>query len=192
MASKRFVSLNRFGKLNDAVIAVWSAILKELPDWSLLLKARGGDDADLAAVFLARFEAQGIESDRIEIVGAGPYAEAMETYQAAAIALDPFPFSGCSTSCDALWMGLPVITWPRDTIASRQSAALLDALALSAWIASDVDSYVAKAVWLARDENTRRDWRINSRERMRPALCDSHRLARELLDALRSVALPRP
>ncbi len=186
-AEKRFVSLNRFPKLSASVIAVWATILRELPDWSLLLKAKGGDDAELAELYRGRFVAHGIHASRIDIRGAGPYAEAMETYQEAAIALDPFPFSGCSTSCDALWMGLPVITWPRQTIASRQTAALLAALGIDAWTAHSAEDYVAKAVALARDEPARRAWRVQARQRVHAALCDAPRLARELLAEFRAL-----
>ncbi len=192
LQSKRLVSLNRFGKLNDSVLAAWAAILRELPEWNLLLKGQGGHDTGVADVLRTRFQSHGIAGERIEIAGAGPYAEAMETYQDAAVALDPFPFSGCSTSCDALWMGLPVITWPRDTMASRQTAALLQSAGRAEWIANDAADYVARAVKIAHDEATRREWRMTSRDIVRPAFCDPQRFAQELLGALRGVAVPRP
>lgn len=191
VASRRFISLNRFSKLGETVIDVWARILHALPEWTLLLKARGGEDADLAALFRQRFQARGIAPARVAVEGGGSYAQAMHAYQSAAIALDPFPFTGCSTSCDALWMGLPIITWPRDTIASRQSVALLEAAGKPEWIARDADDYVAIAVRLAADEAGRRDWRSHARAQLRPAFCDAHRLAQELIDALRSIAPER-
>ena len=186
-ARKRFVSLNRFSKINAHVIEVWAAILAKVPGWTLLIKARGCDD-DLAAHFRQKFAAAGIDPARIDVEGESTYAEAMATYDRASVALDPFPFSGCSTTCDALWMGLPVVTWPRETLASRQSAAWLAMAGKSEWIAADADSYVALAVALANDETTRRDWRANARDILRPAICDAERLARELADALRTAA----
>lgn len=191
-ASRVFVSLNRFAKLNAEVIAAWARILRELPDWTLRLKGEGGNDADCAAALRRGFVENGIDSARIAIEGRGTYAEAMDVYQASAIALDPFPFSGCATTYDALWMGLPVITWPRDTLVSRQTAALLESIGRTDWVAHDADSYVACAVALARDEAARREWCLRARERVLPALCDTSRFVGELLDALRSVALPRP
>ncbi|HSN01612.1 MAG TPA: tetratricopeptide repeat protein [Rudaea sp.] len=188
VASQRFVSLNRFSKIGDSVVAVWAEILRALPAWTLLLKASGGDDRDLPTLFRARFAAHGIAPERVEVEGSGTYAMAMHTYQNAAIALDPFPFTGCATTCDALWMGLPVITWPHETIASRQSASLLEAAGKPEWIAADADDYVAIAVRLALDDAARRDWRAQARQRLRPALCDARRLAQELIDALRAVA----
>jgi predicted O-linked N-acetylglucosamine transferase (SPINDLY family) len=184
---QRFVSLNRFSKINAKVVEVWSAILQPLPEWTLLLKARGYD-ADLAAHIRARFARAGIDPQRIEIEGGGTYAEAMATYDRASVALDPFPFSGCSTTCDALWMGLPVVTWPGQTLASRQTAAWLAMAGKTEWIAADAASYIATAVTLAGNETVRRDWRINARDILRPTICDAERLARELADALRVAA----
>jgi tetratricopeptide (TPR) repeat protein len=189
--SRRFISLNRFSKINPAVVAVWAEVLRALPDWTMLLKARGGEDADLGFLIRGRFADHGVAGERIIIEGGGSYAQAMQAYNGAAIALDPFPFTGCSTTCDALWMGLPVITWPRQTIASRQSVALLEAAGKGAWIAKDAADYVAIAAKLAADVDGRSDWRMQAREVLRPAFCDPTRLARELLQALRAVALPR-
>jgi protein O-GlcNAc transferase len=185
---RRFVSLNRFSKLNDGVIDVWASILRKLPDWALLLKARGCDD-DLVAHFHARFAKLGIDPTRIEIEGEGTYAQAMAAYDLASIALDPFPFSGCSTTCDALWMGLPVVTWPRETMASRQTAAWLQMAGKSEWVANGAASYVDIAVALAGDEATRRAWRGEARDVLRPAIADSERFAREFIDAIRAVAI---
>ena len=184
---KQFISLNRFSKCGDAVIDVWASILRELPDWTLLLKAQGRDD-DLVSHFLEKFRARRVDPSRITIEGGGPYAEAMAAYNRGAIALDPFPFSGCSTSCDALWMGLPVITLPHATIASRQTAAWLELAGRPEWIARDADDYLAKAVSLAHDEAGRIQWRRTARDILRPAICDSERCARELVDALRTAA----
>lgn len=186
--SRKFICLNRFSKLNDAVLDVWAKILQSLPDWTLDLKAKGGADADLIERFRSRFEERGVDRNRVRFTDAGPYAEAMDAYQTAAIALDPFPFSGCSTTCDALWMGLPVVTLPRETIASRQSAALLEFCGLSEWVAKDEDSYLSIAIELARNVQRRHEWRAGARGRMRAALCDSKRLACELLDAFNRIA----
>ena len=184
---RRFVSLNRFSKINPRVIEVRSAILERLPSWTLLIKARGYD-ADIAAHFRARFALAGIDPQRIEIEDGGTYAQAMATYDRASVALDPFPFSGCATTCDALWMGLPLVTWPGKTMASRQTAAWLAMAGKNDWIAADADTYVAIAVELARNEAMRREWRVNARDILRPTICDAERLARELADALRAAA----
>ncbi len=184
---RKFVSLNRFSKISDEVLDVWTSILNNLPEWSLLLKAHGIDD-DVAAGVRSRFARRGIDPARIEIERGGTYAQAMATYNRASIALDPFPFSGCSTTCDALWMGLPVVTWPRDTMASRQTAGWLELAGKPEWIAHSADAYVARAVALANDEAARVAWRRTAREVLAGSICDSERLARELIAALRGVA----
>lgn len=188
VAGRTLVSFNRFAKLNDDVVAVWAAILRELPDWTLRLRGEGGGDADVAAALRGRFGRHGVAPGRIAVEEFGSHADAMQAYRAAAIALDPFPFSGCATTCDALWMGLPVVTLPGDTLASRQTASLLDVLGQEAWIAQDADAYVSKTVALAHDEEARHDWRLQARDRVVPALCDVPRFSAELLQALRAVA----
>ncbi len=181
--SRRLVCLNRFAKLNDAVIALWAQALTLLPDWTLRLKAAGGDDAGIADELRSRFIKHGVAAARIEISGLGPYAAAIDAYQDSAIALDPFPFSGCATTFDALWMGLPVVTWPRDTLASRQSADLLAAIGCDDWIVNDGPAYVAKVVELAKAKDLRRDWREVARTKMLP-LTDAKAFATELAQML--------
>lgn len=187
--SRRLVCLNRLAKLNQAVIALWAGVLKRLPDWTLRLKAAGGDDSGIADALRTRFVAHGIASPRVEISGLGTYAAAIEAYQDSAIALDPFPFSGCATTFDALWMGLPVVTWPRDTLASRQSADLLGTIGCDDWIVDDGPAYVAKVIELAGAEDFRRDWRQVAREKIRPALTDSEAFAAEMAQTLVRIAL---
>jgi predicted O-linked N-acetylglucosamine transferase (SPINDLY family) len=181
--ARRLVSLNRFSKVNDDVARAWSAALARLPGWTLRLKGAGGDDAGVANALRRRFAAHGVEASRIEIAGAGPYAEAIDAYRDAAVALDPFPFSGCATTFDALWMGLPVITRPFDTMASRQSGAILSSIGRDDWIADDEDGYVDRIVEVARDVDARRAWRAEARARMRP-LTDATAFARTLAAAI--------
>lgn len=181
--ARRLVCLNRFSKINDEVAAAWSAALLRLPGWSLRLKGTGGDDAGVANALRRRFAAHGVDPERLDIFGEGPYAEAIDAYRDAAVALDPFPFSGCATSFDALWMGLPVVTLPLDTMASRQTGSILSAIGRKDWIADDVGAYVDAIVDVARDEDGRRRWRAAARERMRP-LTDARSFARELTGAL--------
>jgi len=188
--ARRLVCLNRFSKINDEVAAAWSAALLRLPGWSLRLKGTGGDDAGVANALRRRFEAHGVDPERLDISGEGPYAEAIDAYRDTAVALDPFPFSGCATSFDALWMGLPVVTLPLDTMASRQTGSLLSAIGREDWIADDVGAYVDAIVDVARDEDGRRRWRAVARERMRP-LTDTRAFARELTAALPSHAIVR-
>src|SRR5262249_10282118 len=126
----RFCSFNRVDKLNDRVLACWSRILHAVPGSVLRLKARAFDGADDRRHFIGRAARHGIVANRLELLGYGDHVEAMHAYADCDIALDPFPFSGCATSFDALWMGLPVVTKIGETMVSRQSASILHAIDL--------------------------------------------------------------
>jgi protein O-GlcNAc transferase len=181
----RFASFNRVNKLNDDVLAAWSRVLTGVPGSVLRLKARAFDVADERAHFLVRCARQGIAAERLELLGYGSHAQALADYAEVDIALDPFPFSGCATSFDALWMGVPVVTRIGETMVSRQSASLLTALGLEDLIAENVDDYVRLAIDLANDAARRHELRTTLRERVREKLCDADRHARELSAALR-------
>ena len=182
--ARRLISLNHFSKLNDAVIAVWAEILRALPGWTLHLKARGGDDAGAVDLMRNRFARHGVDRARIECSGYAPVPEALGAYRDAAIALDPFPFSGGANSCDALWMGLALVTWPRDTLVSRQGAALLHALDRSEWVARDAADYVAIVRGLAADTAGRRRWSEIAATRVAERLTDAPPFAADLIAAL--------
>ncbi|HTP48629.1 MAG TPA: hypothetical protein VMQ50_17085 [Casimicrobiaceae bacterium] len=184
-ASRRFISLNHFAKLNDEVIAVWAEILRALPDWTLHLKARAGDDPIVIERLHERFAQHGVDARRVECAGYGTVAEALAAYRTAAIALDPFPFTGGANSCDALWMGLPLITWPRDTLISRQGASFLHALDCHSWIARDAEDYVAIACGLAGDVAARQRWSEMAAARVGERLSDARAFAADLIAALR-------
>jgi predicted O-linked N-acetylglucosamine transferase (SPINDLY family) len=183
-ASHRFISLNHFAKLNDAVIVTWARILRALPEWSLHLKGRAGDDAAVVARLRERFAKQGIDDSRIECTGYSTLPEALSAYRDAAIALDPFPFSGGANSCDALWMGLPLVTWPRDTLISRQGASLLEAVGQPQWIARDAENYVSIACALAADAAQRARWSEDAAVRVGERLADARQFADDLIEAV--------
>ena len=181
----RFCSFNRIDKLNDSVLMCWSRILDEVPGSVLRLKARAFDGIDDCRHFIGRAARHGIGENRLELAGYGDHDEAMRAYADCDIALDPFPFSGCATSFDALWMGLPVVTKIGETMVSRQSASILHAIGLQACVAANEDEYVAIVVALAGDRSRRNVIRSSLRARMRERVCDVPRHARELGDALR-------
>jgi predicted O-linked N-acetylglucosamine transferase (SPINDLY family) len=183
--SIRFCSFNRVDKLNDRVLASWSRVLAGVPGSILRLKARAFDGADDRRYFLARAQRLGITGDRLELIGYGDHADTMRAYADCDIALDPFPFSGCATSFDALWMGLPVVTKTGDTMVSRQTASILHSLDLNECVATTEDDYVSLAIALATDKTRLQSTRSSLRARMRERVCDVARHARELDDALR-------
>ncbi|HXS73910.1 MAG TPA: hypothetical protein VN725_07670, partial [Rhodanobacteraceae bacterium] len=174
-----FVSFNRTAKLNDGVMDAWARILDAVPRAKLLIGAGSLDDPQARAFLLERFRARGIEAERLEIHGRRDYASLLSAYRQADIALDPFPFSGCTTSCDALWMGVPVITLPGWSMVSRQTASLLWRLERPQWVASDAADYIRRAVALAGEVDAVRSQRAALREAARARLCDASAQATE-------------
>lgn len=182
-----FCSLNNPAKLNPQVVAAWAAILRSVPDSRLLLQYRGLDDLAVRNRFLAQFAAQGVQAGRLDIRGPTSYAAYLAVYAEADIALDPFPFAGGVTTCEALWMGVPVITWPGETFAGRHTLSHLSNIDLTATIARDLADYVAIARDLAGDLDRLAALRAGLRPRMAAsALCDGRRFAADWLHVVRA------
>jgi predicted O-linked N-acetylglucosamine transferase (SPINDLY family) len=183
----RFGCFNRVAKVNDAVLAAWARILDACPRSVLRLKAGAFDDGQARAHFLERCARHGIGADRLDLAGYGTHAEALAAWSQVDIALDPFPFSGCATSADALAMGVPVITLEGEAPAGRQTASLLAAAGRGEWIAHDLDGYVRIACMLASDAAALRCGRAALASSTRAAIGDVSRHARVLSAALRAM-----
>ncbi len=184
-----FGSFNNTAKLNEEVIAVWARLLREVPGSRMRLKWSSLADPFLVARLGAAFAAHGIDPARLLCEGASPHAELLRAYGGIDVALDPFPFTGALTTCEALWMGVPVVTLAGESVVARQGVALLGAIGLEAWVAPDTGRYVAVAAALARDLPARTRWRGTLRAAMRASpLCDPLRLARALERAYRALA----
>lgn len=183
-----FGCFNNPAKVGPQVVAVWAEILSRLPKSRLILKYRGLDDEGVRRRFLDLFAARGIGADRVDLEGPSPHAEMLASYGGVDIALDPFPFSGCLTTCLALWMGVPVVTVPGATFAGRHSLSLLSTVGMTGTVARDPADYVEIAVGLASDPRRLSEWRAAQRPRMAASpLCDGPRFAHHFLDALREV-----
>ena len=146
-----FGSFNNTGKLNAGVFDVWSQVLAAVPQSRLVLKWRSLADEALCDSVRAAFAGKGIDPSRIELRPASFHADVLLQYADIDIALDPFPFTGGLTSCEALWMGVPVVTWPQDRVVSRQTFAFLSAIGLAELAAKDAADYVHIAQTLAAD-----------------------------------------
>jgi predicted O-linked N-acetylglucosamine transferase (SPINDLY family) len=178
-------SFNRMAKLTPQTIALWSRVLRELPEGRLLLKTKEFADAANRHRLLEAFASHGIEADRIALMDRGTTLDwpgQMSLYDRVDIALDPVGgVGGGTTTCDALWMGVPVITLAGDRMATRMTASMLTAIGRPEWIARDEAEYVAKVVALARDVDRRTALRSEQRARMAASpLCDAPGLARAL------------
>jgi protein O-GlcNAc transferase len=181
-------SFNNPAKINSDLIDVWTEILRQSPQAKLLLKYHGLDDDRTQQRLRAQFLDRGLAADRFALSGWSSFSDLLAEYNQVDIALDPFPFSGGATTCNALWMGVPVITCPGETFASRHGLSYLSALGLTELIANDRDQYVRLAVGLTEDLDRLATMRGHLREQMADSpLCDGRRHAANLLQVLRDV-----
>jgi predicted O-linked N-acetylglucosamine transferase (SPINDLY family) len=181
-------SFNNPAKIGPKVVGVWGEILRRLPQARLVLKYRGMDDDATRRRLQELFAAEGIAFSRLELLSWSEYAESFSAYLPIDLALDPFPFAGSMTTCDALWMGVPVITCPGETFASRHGLGHLTRVGLEELIAVDLADYVQRVVALACDLPRLERLRGGLRDRVAGSgLCDGPRIARHLAEALRGV-----
>jgi predicted O-linked N-acetylglucosamine transferase (SPINDLY family) len=182
-----FGCFNNPAKLSGAALAAFTAVLNRVPDSRLVLRYAGLDDPATASRLRGLFTAAGLDPGRVELHGRVSRAAYLAAYRDIDIALDPFPFGGGVTTCDALWMGIPIVTLPGATFASRHGLGYAFTLGLAdALVARDVEDYAARAAGLARDRDQLADLRVSMRGRMAQSpLCNGERLADELLAALR-------
>jgi predicted O-linked N-acetylglucosamine transferase (SPINDLY family) len=147
-----FGCFNNFAKVTDPTLRAWARLLAAVPGSRLLLKGHGLDTPGLAAGLRARFAALGLDAARIGLLGRTPgVAEHLALYQGVDVALDTFPYHGTTTTCEALWMGVPVVTLAGDRHASRVGASLLSAVGHPEWIARSWDDYIRLAAELVHD-----------------------------------------
>jgi protein O-GlcNAc transferase len=174
-----FGSFNNPAKITPEVVAVWARILRAAPTARLLMKYRGLGDACVRKRFLDLFAVHDVGPERVELRPWSSYADYLATYREVDVVLDPFPFSGSATTCESLWMGVPVVTMPGETFASRHSLSHLTSVGLTELVARGPDEYVELAVSLAGDSARIAGLRSELRQRMALSpLCDGRRFAR--------------
>jgi predicted O-linked N-acetylglucosamine transferase (SPINDLY family) len=180
-----FGCLNNFSKVTPPVLAVWRDVLTAMPDASLVLHAHRGPHRDRVHAF---FGERGIAPERVAFVGYASFPEYLQLYDQIDIGLDPFPYGGGTTTCDALWMGVPVISQAGRTAVSRAGLSILSNAGLPELVARTPREYVRLAVELARDRDRLADLRSSLRQRLqRSPLMDGSRFAANLQAAFRSM-----
>jgi predicted O-linked N-acetylglucosamine transferase (SPINDLY family) len=178
-----FGCLGNFGKLNPAVLALWARVLTELERSRLIVRAAEGSHRQWAVNLLAE---HGVAPDRVEFVASQPHAQYLETYQRIDVGLDTFPYNGHTTSLDALWMGVPVVTLVGQTAVGRAGLSQLANLGLAELAADTPERFAEIATALARDLPRLSELRATLRRRMQHSpLMDAPRFARNIEAAYR-------
>jgi len=185
-----FGSFNNPAKINDAVVECWAKIIAAVPGSRILFKFHKVFDREVERNnFLRRFSGFGIDPGRIYFEGYSSHVDLFAAYHRVDIALDPFPYTGVTTSCEALWMGVPTLTLRMERgIFGHNGELIMKTAGLSDWVASSVDEYVAKAAGFAGNTAHMAALRGELRQVLLASpLCDAPRFARHLEAALRGI-----
>jgi len=177
-----FGSFNALPKLTEEVLATWAEILRRVPGARLLLKSPSFEDAQTRERYRRLFDAAPLARERITLHGFVPDTAAhLALYHEVDIALDPFPYNGTTTTCEALWMGVPVVSLAGRRHAARVGLSILTQVGLADLCAETKAAYIEHAVRLAADRNRLPALRSALRDRMRTSpLCDARRFTRHL------------
>lgn len=155
LLTKRYVtfgSMNNFSKINAPLLAIWGEILALVPGSRLVLRYRGKDKERVFRELTGHLDKKGIEPERLVLLGhARSVVEQMQAYHLMDIALDTFPYNGTTTTCEALYMGVPVVTLAGHSHVARVGASLLETAGLGDLVAESAGEYTEKAVTLAGD-----------------------------------------
>jgi predicted O-linked N-acetylglucosamine transferase (SPINDLY family) len=181
-----FGSFNNYSKLNANVLEVWAEVLRQIPGSRLLLKCPALTDEAIRARVLAHFRTLGIEDNRLELLGhTRTRAEHLAVYGRVDIALDTFFYNGTTTTCEALWMGVPVLSLMGRRHAGRVGASLLTTVGLTDWLVDTTEAYVSAARHHAGDFAALGQLRASLRGQVQASmLCDAHAFARRFEAAL--------
>ncbi len=174
-SGKVFGALASQYKITDKVVEAWSRILHGSPGSSLLVKNKQMASVPGREFFAARFAKYGIGKDRLLLEGPEAHFEFLRAYGRIDVALDTFPYNGGTTTTEAIWQGVPVVTFYGDRWASRTSASILRAAGLGEYVAANVDEYVEMAIQLAGNAP-----RLKREQLMDTSVCDTRGFARQM------------
>lgn len=180
-----FGCFQNLSKINNGLLAVWGRIFKALPQARLRVQCKQLGDVAAREILLRRFSAVGIPAERVKIEGSVSREDYLAAHAEVDAILDTFPYPGGTTTCEALWMGVPTLTLAGNTLLSRQGASLLTCAGLEDWVANDEAEYIAKAVTLPSNFDRLALLRAGLREQVLASpLFDAPRFAANLEDAL--------
>jgi predicted O-linked N-acetylglucosamine transferase (SPINDLY family) len=182
-----FGSFNNSAKIGAECTALWARVLQAVPGSRLLVKTQTLADPAVQQAIRRRLAEGGVSEDRVELIAqASTRAEHLALYGRVHVALDSIPYNGTTTTCEALWMGVPVVALLGDRHASRVSASLLSAAGHPEWVAGDADGLVRIAASLAGDLPRLASIRASLRDELRASpLLDSKAYAQRFHAAIR-------
>jgi predicted O-linked N-acetylglucosamine transferase (SPINDLY family) len=183
-----FGCLNNLMKITPATLKAWGAILNAIPDSHLRLRCPQFSDPGPRNRITQALAEHGISPTRLYLSGRAAHREFLATYNEVDIALDPFPYSGGLSTCEALYMGVPVLTCAGEIFAARHSVSHLANVGLPNWIAATTDDYIAKAITFASDIAALENLRAGLRRCVVASpLCNAPRFGAALGQALRRI-----
>lgn len=184
-----FGSFNTSAKINERTCELWARVVLAVPGSRLVLKSHQFSDSALCEYLVGLFARHGLEASRVTFLPSEMRpADHLRAYERLDIALDPVPYNGTTTTCEAMWMGVPTVTVLGDMHASRVGASLLTNVGLSELVAKDEHEYVRVASALAQDAPRLAALRAGLRDRMRASpLCDASAHAARFAVALRTM-----
>ena len=184
-----FGSFNNLSKINSNVIDLWVKLLQAIPQARLFIKSPSLTDTATRERYYGLFEERGLARERVELQGRTiTRADHLALYSRLDIALDTFPYNGTTTTCEAMWMGVPVITLAAKRHAGRVGVSILSNAGFGEWIAQTPDQYIALAAGLAGDVRKLAALRAGLRQRLSDSpLCDGQAFARKVEAAYREI-----
>ncbi|MDB5872919.1 MAG: glycosyltransferase [Ramlibacter sp.] len=186
-----FGSFQNCGKISDAVLALWSQVIQAVPRSRLRLQNKQLGERAAQDAFAERLARAGVDPRRVSMHGATPRIAYLQAHAEVDIILDTFPYPGGTTTCEALWMGVPTLTLSGENMLARQGHSLLNAAGLPEWVARDPADYLARAVAFAGDIGALARLRTGLREHLGATpLFDASKFAANLTEALLGMARP--
>lgn len=180
-----FGCFNETHKLNDQLIATWAEILRRTKA-RLYLKARGLADKSIVRGYRDLFAGHGVPDKQLILERASSPQKYMAAFTKVDVLLDPFPYNGGTVTCDALWMGVPVLTLAGDLMVNRMGCSLLHAVGGGGWVCASREEYIQRAVFLANHPEHVTAMRKDIRPRMLASpLCDRQGFIKDLMHAYR-------
>lgn len=177
-----------FAKVSDEVLQLWSQVIKAIPNAQLRWQTGSFKDQEVLDTTKDRLLKAGFELNRVRLIGSVARQDYFKTYHEIDFLLDSFPFSGCTTTCEGLWMGVPTLTLPGNSLVSRQGASFMTAVGLENWVAIDQADFVKKAVSFASDLVGLSHLRSQLRTQMLQSLVgDGSRFAKNLEQVLHNM-----